>query len=360
MKKTLIAFAALSAIAGVAQAQSSVTLYGLVDAFVGRTTSQVGAAAKLSQTVVNGSGQNNSRWGLRGSEDLGGGMKAIFTLEGGFQPDNGTNATISAQGGGLFGRAAFVGIEGGFGTVTLGRVYSAYDDLRGATNMIYDSNFATTGTVYGTGLRDYQNRSSNAIRYVSPTVSGFSGAISYGMGENKTATASAEKVTALHIKYVNGPLFVGYAYQNEKQVNGGSYFGTNATLGTAATALTFDSNRKYHALGASYDFGVAKLTGSYNTSKGETAANTSASDKGYQLGVSVPFGAAAVAVGYSREKSDATNNNNRGKGMSILGTYALSKRTNLYAGYLSTKVQSTNGTSETKATTLGTGIKHTF
>ena len=97
MKKTLIAFAALSAIAGVAQAQSSVTLYGLVDAYVGQTS--VGSApapspnasvAKLKQNVVNGSGQNNSRWGLRGTEDLGGGLKgSVPALEGGFQPDTG-------------------------------------------------------------------------------------------------------------------------------------------------------------------------------------------------------------------------------------------------------------------------------
>ncbi len=363
MKKTLLALATLSAIAGTAQAQSSVTLYGLVDAFVGQTTTETTGATpvgKLTQTVVNSSGQNNSRWGLRGTEDLGAGLKAVFGLEGGFSTDTGANATISNQGGGLFGRTTFVGLSGDFGTVTVGRLYPAYDDLRGATNMIYDTNFATTSTVWGTGVRDYQNRSSNAVKYVSPVFSGFSGAISYGVGENKTATTDAESVTAIHVKYANGPLLVGYAYQAEKQVAGGNLFGAGAVIGTPATAVAFSSNRKYNLLGASYDLGVVKLVGQYNTAKGETSATASASDKEYQVGVVVPFGAAAVAAGYSRSKSDATNNNNTGTGLSILGTYALSKRTNLYTGYLATKVQNTNGRNEVKASTLGLGVKHLF
>jgi predicted porin len=366
MKKTLIAFAAISAIAGAAQAQSSVTLYGLVDAYVGskttETTSTVVAdrKAKLTQTVIDSNGQNNSRWGLRGSEDLGGGLKAIFGLEGGFSTDTGANATISNQGGGLFGRTSFVGVSGGFGVVTVGRLYPAYDDLRGATNMVYDSNFATTGTVWGTGLRDYQNRSSSAIKYVSPVFAGFSGAVSYGAGENKTATASAERITALHVKYANGPLLVGYAYQNEKQVAGGNTFGSGATLGTPATALTFNSDRKYNLIGATYNLGVAKINGSYNTAKGATSATASASDQEYQVGVSVPFGAAAIAAGYSRSKSEAAGNNNRGTGVSILATYALSKRTNVYTGYLSTELERANAGTETKASTFGVGVKHTF
>ena len=365
MKKSLIALAVLAA-SGAAMAQSSVTIYGLVDAYVGQTSREVTStipasqSAKLKQTVVNGSGQNNSRWGLKGTEDLGGGMKALFVLEGGFQPDTGANATISNQGGGLFGRQAWVGAQSSFGTVGLGRQYPAYDDLRGATNMIYDTNFATTGTVWGTGLQDYQNRSSNAIKYISPDFAGFSGAVSYGFGENKTANADAENVAALHIKYANGPLLVGFAHQREKQVAGGNLFGTGASVGVAAAPAAFSSTRKYNLLGASYDFGVAKVTGQYNQAKGQTGLTTSASDKEFNVGVSVPFGAAAVAAGYSRSKSDATNNNNKGTGLSLLGTYALSKRTNLYTGFLTTKVESANSATETKLSTFGVGVKHLF
>jgi predicted porin len=370
MKKTLIALAAIGAMTGVAHAQSSVTLYGLVDAYIGQRATEVNSSipasrvGKLTQNVVNGSGQNNSRWGMRGTEDLGGGMKGLFVLEGGFQPDTGAFATISQQGGGLFGRQAWVGLSGGFGTVGLGRQYPAYDDLRGATNMIYDSNFATTGDVWGTGLRDYQNRSSNAIKYTSPDFAGFSGAVSYGFGENKTATTDAENVAAIHIKYANGPLLVGFAHQREKQVIGGNLFAnagvTAANIGVAGGPVTYNATRKYNLLGASYDFGVAKLTGQYNQAKGETGLTTSAKDKEFNVGVSVPFGAAAVAAGYSRSKSDAAGNNNRGTGASILGTYALSKRTNVYLGYLVTKVESANAATEAKAQTLGLGVKHLF
>ena len=372
MKKTLIAFAALSAIAGVAQAQSSVTLYGLVDAYIGQTSREVDSTivasrvAKLKQNVVNGSGQNNSRWGMRGTEDLGGGMKGLFVLEGGFQPDTGASATISNQGGGLFGRHAWVGLSSGFGTVGLGRQYPAYDDLRGATNMIYDSNFATTGTVWGTGLQDYQNRSSNSIKYVSPDFAGFSGAVTYGLGENKTATTDAENVASIHVKYANGPLLVGFAHQREKQVASvvGSLFGAGANIGVAAGPAAFNATRKYNLVGASYDFGVAKITAQYNQAKGQTSATASASDKEVNVGVSVPFGAAAIAAGFSRAKSEGSGvgngGSNKGTGVSLLGTYALSKRTNLYTGFLVTKVETQNAATETKASTFGLGVKHLF
>jgi predicted porin len=392
MKKTLIALAAIGAMTGVAHAQSSVTLYGLVDAYIGQTATQASSTSsnpaltkgKLTQTVVNPSGQNNSRWGMRGTEDLGGGLKGLFVLEGGFNPDTGAFNNISNQGGGLFGRQAWVGLSGGFGTVGLGRQYPAYDDLRGATNMIYDSNFATTGTVWGTGLQDYQNRSSNSIKYTSPDFAGFSGAVTYGFGENKTATASAESVAAIHVKYSNGPLLVGFAHQREKQVAGGNLFGTGANIGVVAGNVAFNSTRKYNLLGASYDFGVVKLTSQYNQAKGETNATASAKDKEFNVGVSVPFGAAAIAAGYSRSKSDGSGVNNfgsnRGTGVSLLGTYALSKRTNLYLGYLVTKVENgvlasaavpatgtaaaipafTAGQTETKSQVLGLGVKHLF
>jgi predicted porin len=365
MKKSLIALAVLAA-SGAAMAQSSVTIYGLVDAYVGQTSREVTStnpaarSAELKQTVVNSNGQNNSRWGLKGTEDLGGGMKALFVLEGGFNTDTGGFNNISNQGGGLFGRQAWVGLQSGFGTVGLGRQYPAYDDLRGATNMIYDSNFATTATVWGTGLQDYQNRSSNSIKYISPDFAGFSGAATYGFGENKTATNDAENVAAIHVKYANGPLLVGYAHQREKQVAGGNLFGGGANVGVAAGPVLFNSTRKYNLLGASYDLGMAKVTGQYNQAKGATSATTSASDKEFNVGVSVPFGAAALAAGYSRSKSDAAGNNNRGTGVSLLGTYALSKRTNLYTGYLVTKVESANAGTEVKASTFGLGVKHLF
>ena len=337
MKKSLIALAVLAA-SGAAMAQSSVTLYGVADAWVGSTKVEVNGVG-LRQTGVETGGINGSRWGLKGSEDLGGGMKAIFQLESGFNLDNGS----SAQGGLLFGRQAFVGLESGFGTVSLGRQYSAYDALHDATNQNNDAsvfnaaNSSINGGVAANGMKDYADRVNNSIAYTSPNFSGFSGAVVYGFGENKTATTDATNNASAHIKYVNGPVLVGYAYQEEKTV-------------------TIAGKNKYNLIGGTYDFGVAKLVGSYNTAK-----NNTFSDKEGQIGVVVPFGAAAISAGYARSKSESTGGVERtGKGYSILGTYALSKRTGLYAGAQQTKAYVLNDTAETKTTTYGLGVRHTF
>jgi predicted porin len=358
MKKTHIALAAFGAMAGAAHAQSTVTLYGLVDAYIGQTTREVTGAAKIKQTVVNTSGQNNSRWGLRGTEDLGGGMKAIFVLESGFNTDTGSIAQTAAQGNTLFGRTALVGVSSDFGTVSLGRQYTVYDTLRGATDMIYSSNFATAGIVWATGIQDYQVRASNSIAYTSPDFSGITAGFVYGMGENKTPTTGPENNTSLLIKYANGPLLIGYAHQREKQIANGTnnYFAAGTPTNSPGIASIVSSTRKYNLLGASYDFGVAKLTGGYNTVKNETLK-----DKEFQVGVSVPFGvAAAVAAGYSRSKSEGAGANNKGIGLSVLGTYALSKRTNLYAGGLQTKIETANAATTTKVSTFAIGVRHVF
>ncbi|MDB5843841.1 MAG: hypothetical protein JWP79_1151 [Polaromonas sp.] len=346
MKKSLIALAVLAA-SGAAMAQSSVTLYGIADAWVGSTETEVRGVGQR-QTAVNTSGVNGSRWGLKGSEDLGGGMKAIFTLESGFSLDTGA----SAQNGALFSRQAFVGLQSGFGTVSLGRQYSAYDNLQGATNHNYDAfTFSARGPVSANGVQDYTNRINNSIAYTSPSFGGFSGAVVYGFGENKNATTAtppnfgdSRDSASVHIKYANGPILVGYAYQQDEL--------NVATLGGA------ENKNKYNLLGGSYDFGVAKLTGSYNTAK-----NNAYSDKEGQIGVSVPFGAAAISAGYARSKSESAGIERTGKGYSVLGTYALSKRTGLYAGVQNTKSYGpafTAATGETEITTYGLGVRHSF
>jgi predicted porin len=349
MKKSLIALAVLAA-SGAAMAQSSVTLYGVADAFVGSTKVEVNGVGQR-QTGVETSGVNGSRWGLKGSEDLGGGMKAIFTLESGFKLDTGEPKTSNN----LFDRQAFVGLQSGFGTVSLGRQYSAYDNLQGATNHNYDAfTFSARGAVAANGMKDYTNRVANSIAYTSPSFSGFSGAVVYGFGENKNAVIAATPTTpafvngdatdsaSVHIKYANGPILVGYAYQQDE---------------LAGVAGAQDKN-KYNLLGGSYDFGVAKLTGSYNTAK-----NNTYSDKEGQIGVMVPFGAAAISAGYARSKSEGNGIERTGKGYSVLATYALSKRTGLYAGAQNTESYSAftaAAAPKTEITTYGLGVRHSF
>jgi predicted porin len=132
----------------------------------------------------------------------------------------------------------------------------------------------------------------------------------------------------------------------------------SSNVGTASALVT---TRKYNLLGATYDFGVAKIVGSYNTVKGQVLAGVDAKDKEYQLGVSVPFGAASIAAGYTRSKSDFANTSRKGTGYSLLGTYDLSKRTTLYTGYTNMKAEAVLDSTRTdKQTLLAAGIRHTF
>lgn len=365
MKKSLIALAVLAA-SGAAMAQSSVTLYGVVDAFVGSNKLEVNGVGQR-QTVVDTSGVNGSRWGLKGSEDLGNGMKAIFQLESGFDASTGA----SGQGGLLFGRQAFIGLNTGFGTVSLGRQYSAYDALHSATNHNYDAfTFnAATGTVGGkgvgvsaNGMADYTSRVNNSIAFTSADYSGFSGAVVYGFGENKTATQDKADSVSVHIKYANGPLLVGYAFQQE-EVQGRDAVAPSFAFSPATGLVTpvagilavgKDKN-KYNLVGATYDFGVVKLNGSYNTAK-----NNTFKDKEGNIGVVVPFGAAAISAGYVRSKSEGLGVERTGKGYSILATYAVSKRTGLYAGAQNTKAYVLNSPLETQSTVYGLGVRHSF
>ena len=359
MKKSLIALAVLAA-SGAAMAQSSVTLYGIADAFVGSTETQV-AGIGQRQTNVSTSGVNGSRWGLKGSEDLGGGMKAIFTLESGFNLDTGGQKVNNS----IFDRQAYVGLQSGFGTVSVGRQYSAYDNLQGATNHNYDAfsfnaRSGVNGGVAANGIVDYTNRISNSIAYATPSFGGFSGAVVYGFGENKnTGVAGTPAVgntpaipatgnfgdsrdsASVHIKYANGPILVGYAYQQDEL--------TIAAPGAA------ENKNKYNLVAGSYDFGVAKLTASYNTVK-----NNVLKDKEGQIGVSVPFGAAAISAGYARSKSEGLGTERTGKGYSVLATYALSKRTGLYLGAQNTKAHIAFAAAETETTVYGLGVRHSF
>ena len=355
MKKTLVALAALASMS--AFAQSSVTLYGVADVWLGSAkttiTGGTGAAAVgnannpflltpptdpttktngVAQTVLNSGGYNGSRWGLKGSEDLGGGLKANFQFESGFDISKG-----ESQQGALFGRQAYAGLSGGFGEIRLGRQYTAYDELRGATANTFDSAFSPTGNVWGYN-GDYSGRQNNQLYYATPDFGGISGAVGFALGENKTATTKATDVLSLHVKYANGPILVGAAYQDQKVATGGS--------------------DKYTLFAGSYDFGVVKLTGGYNTDK-KAAAGTGTT-KEFQLGVSLPIGAASIGAGFSAAKNSTTNSKASGFGVSAI--YDLSKRTSVYGGIETDKAQSTlagDGTT-VKNTLAAVGVRHKF
>lgn len=353
MKKSLITLAALS-FAGAASAQSSVTLYGVADIFFGQT--EKGAPGKqLKQTVVDTDGASSSRWGFKGSEDLGGGLNANFVLEGGMKMDTGEQKTA----GSIFDRVATVGLSGAFGAVTMGRQATPYDALRSSTNNTYDTKALTaTDIVWGkdqnySEVAAYESRLSNSIAFTSANYSGFSGAVAVNFGENKglglnNVSVDAGQAVSLHAKYASGPLLVGVAYQEQKTQNAAT---TAASTGTAST--------KYTLIAGSYDFGLAKLTAGYNTAKADA---TNAKDKQYQVGVTIPFSkAASVAFGYAKGDGEiAGKDGKNGSGYSVVGVYDLSKRTTLYAGWMDAKAKNAAGAETYKNSAVAVGVRHKF
>lgn len=298
MKKSLIALAAVAA-SGAAMAQSSVTLYGVVDTSVAYVKGNESVSGLLN------SGAATSRLGFRGVEDLGNGLKAEFVLEGQVDPDDGT------AGGFNFKRQSTVGLAGEFGQVRLGRALTA------SYNAV--SRYDVFGTVgLGSTLawgEKYQNRSNNMISYISPKFAGFGVGIDYGFGEqekNKT-----NRYMGIGATYDNGPLSLGLGYDKQ-----------NNALGELP-----NEDLKTWQLGGSYDFAVVKLAAFYKETK-YTQISTNGSDKlkTWNLGVSAPVGAAGVVkASYNNYKwSDSSE---KAQQFSLGYVHNLSKRTALYGTY---------------------------
>src|SRR6202045_1088271 len=228
MKKSLLALAALGTFAGVAHAQSSVTLYGIVDAgFVYNNNS---GGHKLYATSAGN--LQGDRWGLRGTEDLGGGLKALFVLENGFNAFNGT----LGQKGDEFGRQAYVGLSSQFGTVTLGRQYDSVVDYTGALEV--GSQWAS---FYGAHPGDLDNmnnsnRVNNAIKYASANYSGITFGGLYSLG-GVAGQFNRNQIFSGGVGYAQGPLTLGAGYLNVKNPNF-SFFGNNANSSTTGSNMS--------------------------------------------------------------------------------------------------------------------------
>jgi predicted porin len=358
MKKSLVAIATLTS--ALAFAQSSVTLYGIADAYVGAakttTITNTGVSSGVSQNVLNSGGLSGSRWGLRGSEDLGGGLRANFQAESGFNIDSGG----SAQGGLLFGRQAWVGLSGGFGAITLGRQYSAYDDLRSGTDTLDHTSFSSTvdrGAWDNVGLA-YAGRINNSIRYTTPNYGGFTAALQYGLGENKTATSSAGSNLSLKLVYANGPVTVGFAHQQDKGPGVALNTVTGVVTGVNGESFVGGATKNtFNLLSGSFDFGVAKLFAGVNTSKDN--ATVSNKDTEWHIGASAPLGPVTVSADYARSKHKDVE---KGNSFGVQATYALSKRTNAYVGGVTSKDESLipGNLSGEKRRLFGLGVRHIF
>jgi predicted porin len=333
MKKSLLALAILGAFAGVAQAQTQVTIYGVADVAVAYDK---GAVAAGSTTKLSSGQQNGSRLGFMGSEDLGGGLKANFKLENGYNIDDGTQA----QGGRLFGRNAWVGLSGNFGAVTAGRqdapIYNTLDSIDPfGANLGGD----ITRTFFAAGLR-----TDNTIKFSTPDslMNGVKGTVAYTLGEQAGSTSNGRQV-GLSGSYANGPVMVALAYHN---VNNILIESTKATV-----------------LGGTYNFGVAKLHAAYDWEKIGATATTDTDKRHLMIGVSAPVGQGTVLADYIRTKNKTTGNMDSNQ-WALGYTYAISKRTGLYTSY--TRIANDSGSTLGVDTAGATdklflaGVRHKF
>ncbi|RZL92295.1 MAG: porin [Variovorax sp.] len=327
-----VALAAL-AVAGVASAQSSVTLFGVVDASVSHyeTSSRsliTGSSIKQSQTVLGNSGYNSSRLGFRGTEDLGGGLAASFWLEAPISNDDGNPSALTFQ------RRSTVSLSGGFGEVRLGRdytptfwndtVFDPFGTNGVGTNVISSAHSAVLTSV---GLPSDSNyvRANNTVGYFLPSnLGGFYGQVQYGMHENvKTSgveVSKAGRYVGGRVGYANGPVDVGLAYGRSDVVNNGA--------GTGVDVRTLN-------LGASYDFGVVKLFTELSRVTNEFYSYQLGSGKidlnGFLIGATAPVGAGLIRVAYSQAKADLDSSYDpRSRKFAIGYVHNLSKRTALY------------------------------
>ncbi|MCU6615017.1 porin [Achromobacter mucicolens] len=379
MKKTLLAAALLAGFAGVAQAETSVTLYGIIDTGIGYNkasgsyTNAAGARVDLDGSrvgMINGV-QNGSRWGLRGSEDLGDGLRAVFQLESGFDSGNGR----SAQGGRLFGRQATVGLASdSWGQLDFGRQTNIASKYFGSIDP-FGAGFGQANIGTGMSAANTQ-RYDNMVMYQTPSFSGFQFGVGYSFSADDTKTAETGFRTANNtraittgLRYVNGPLNVALSYD---QLNASN------NLSSAQT----DATPRSYMIGGSYDFEVVKLALAYaRTTDGWFAgpgvngnsvlsgtfgtSNTFADGfkaNSYLVGLSAPIGGASNLFG-SWQRIDPSNSNLTGDDSNMnvysLGyTYDLSKRTNLYAyGSYSTNYAFLD---DVKSTAVGIGVRHRF
>ena len=353
MKKSLIALAVLGAIAGAAQAQSSVTNYGIVYTGIVYTrkalTSTGGTGSKFS---INSGIIQGSRLGFKGVEDLGGGLKALFQLEAGFNNDTGglqgDKGTTT-----LFRRKSVVGLGGNFGSVLLGRQTDILDDVSQWTSV---QDFGgVTGSVGHNLDRLEGTRTNNSIRYNTPDVSGFTGSLIYGFGETAGQTSAGQSFGA-GAQYANGPLGLFAAYYQSKL---GSPTASDTSLINGSQVANFsgksgDTALKTFSIGASYQAGPARLYGNWSRTKQPLATSSNSATTGilqpgsftvgsfnntkadiFELGVNYAVTAPLhllASVQYNK-LTFADAGADKGKLTQFnLGTdYFLSKRTDLYA-----------------------------
>lgn len=319
MKKSLLALAVLGAFAGAASAQSSVTIYGMLDLALAK---QIGSEDKEVWDSP------DSRIGFRGQEDLGGGLSAVFDFQHRFDADTGQLASSR-----FWHAISVVGLKGGFGTVTLGRQYNGAWMVQNAIDPWGDDTVA--------GLRDIgvrgdiggisQTRLDNSIGYLSPSFGGF--VVSATIAESDTGV---DRPYGFAAAYSNGGLWVGAGYENPG-----------------------NEDDDLLTVGAKYKFGAFGLAGGYATGSTETDDDVDS----FLLAATWTMGAGELRVGYAQSKIDFVGGgDDKWKKAGIGYHYSLSKRTKVYVDVSrgNESYAFANGGDEDEDNGYGVGIRHSF
>jgi predicted porin len=342
----------LCACAGGAHAQSSLTLYGLYDISFGSFQSSYnGTGTNPRTTQVSPSPMTTSYIGFKGVEDLGNGLKALFTMESFFRGDIGASGRSNTDV--FWARNANVALAGGFGKVAIGRMDNllflqalAFNPLGGAFG--FSPTIRLTFGAFGNDKGD--SGWSNSVAYTTPTMAGFTLAGQFQTGE--AADKSEGNSAGLSGTYVLGGFAIGGGYQVVK----------SAELPKAN--LTAGQKQTFGLLGTSYDFGVVKLFGQYGQfkNKGFSANADKIDTKLYQVGVSVPvMSVAKVLASWGQSKESAVEGGTTPDVKHSIFTLAydhnLSKRTDLYAAYM---LDDEDQTGWKKGNTFAVGMRHRF
>jgi len=349
----LAALSVLALAAGAACAQSSVTLYGVIDTGVERISNYQGSTSSVTRMPGQAGGQLPSRWGVRGSEDLGNGLKANFVLESGFSPDKGTNNTN--QGGRLFGRSAWVGLAGQWGQVSVGRQYTMY------FWSLLDAD-PIGPAIYGLGSLDSGipgSRSDNTVAYKG-TFSGFTVGGTYSFGRDSTNcvgevagdTKACREMSVL-VKYDSA--MWGVSLVNDQQRGG--------TGGTGGLTLSSQTDKRT-GLNGYVKLGDAKLSvgNIRRNNQGSVSTNlTPKTDLSFVEAVYAFTPSFTLDGVVARLKYKESADNSKATIYAVRGAYSLSKRTALYAmvGRISNKGSAnqalSGGTVPTDTGGTGTG-----
>lgn len=357
MNKKVIAAAILAAAGTAASAQSNVTMYGVMD--VGLSSEHGGAAGAINK--ITGGIESGSRLGFKGSEDLGNGMAAIFTLEAGIAADTGA----SGQGGVLFGRQAWVGLSTRSGTLTMGRQYTPQYLAAVFADPFVSGSAGDTKNLIQASANG--GRLDNSVKYASPTVNGASAELIYGAGEVAGSTVTARQVGGA-VLYGAGPFAVRLAYHNKNN----------------DTATTHTDSARNTLLAATWKFALATGYFQYGINKGPfssplrnannpfgltvapTAASLSRDSTDLMFGVSVPSGPHALLASYIHKNDKAALDQDATQ-LAVGYRYALSKRTDVYTVYA--RISNHNGATYTVGnaadggsgnSAFNLGIRHTF